>query len=41
LRLDRIPVMLISHLNDLENLALADNRIALDTGWDRETLPLS
>jgi hypothetical protein len=35
-----IPVIQITHLNDAEKraLALAANRIALDAGWDRETL---
>src|SRR5206468_4892787 len=35
-----VPVIQITHLTDLEKraLALAENRIALDAGWDRETL---
>jgi ParB-like nuclease family protein len=35
-----VPIIQITHLTDLEKraLALAENRIALDAGWDRETL---
>jgi ParB-like chromosome segregation protein Spo0J len=35
-----VPVIQITHLTDLEKraLALAENRIALEAGWDRETL---
>ena len=38
--LREVPVIQIAHLTDLEKraLALAENRIALDAGWDRETL---
>jgi DNA modification methylase len=38
--LREVPVIQITHLTDLEKraLALAENRIALDAGWDRETL---
>ena len=38
--LRQVPVIQITHLTDLEKraLALAENRIALDAGWDRETL---
>jgi DNA modification methylase len=40
LGLTEIPVIQITHLSDLEKraLALAENRIALDAGWDREML---
>jgi DNA modification methylase len=36
----QVPIIQITHLTDLEKraLALAENRIALDAGWDRETL---
>ena len=39
--LREVPVIQITHLTDLEKraLALAENRIALDAGWDRETWP--
>ena len=38
--LQKVPVIRITHLTDLEKraLALAENRIALDAGWDRNTL---
>lgn len=37
---DKVPVIQIKHLRDAEKRApaLAENRIALDAGWDRETL---
>jgi ParB-like chromosome segregation protein Spo0J len=40
LGMTEVPVIQITHLTDLEKraLALAENRIALDAGWDRETL---
>jgi DNA modification methylase len=40
LRLSQVPVIQVAHLTDVEKraLALAENRIALDAGWDRETL---
>jgi DNA modification methylase len=40
--LRQVPVIQITHLTDLEKraLALAENRIALDAGWDRETLAI-
>lgn len=38
--LREVPVIQIAHLSEVEKraLALAENRIALDAGWDRETL---
>ena len=40
LGMTHVPVIQITHLTDLEKraLALAENRIAIDAGWDRETL---
>ena len=40
LGMKEVPVIQITHLTDVEKraLALAENRIALDAGWDRETL---
>ena len=40
LGMTHVPVIQITHLTDLEKraLALAENRIALEAGWDRETL---
>jgi DNA modification methylase len=40
LGLKQVPVIQIAHLTDLERraYALAENRIALDAGWDREAL---
>ena len=40
LRLRRVPTIVVSGLNDAEKraLALADNKIAANAGWDRSTL---
>jgi DNA modification methylase len=40
LRMAHVPAIRITYLTDAEKraLALAENRIALDAGWDRETL---
>jgi DNA modification methylase len=40
LRLDRVPVIVVEHLNDTERraYAIADNKIALNAGWDEELL---
>ena len=40
LGLDRVPVIVARHLSDLEKraYALADNRIALNAGWDEDLL---
>jgi hypothetical protein len=40
LGLKRVPVIQLTHLSKLEKraFALAENRIALDAGWDRQTL---
>ena len=40
LKLDRVPVIVVEHLNDAEKRAygIADNKIALDAGWDEDML---
>lgn len=40
LGLDRVPVIVATHLSDVEKraFALADNRIALNAGWDEDLL---
>jgi ParB-like chromosome segregation protein Spo0J len=40
LRLRRVPTIVVSGLSDVEKraLALADNKIAANAGWDRSTL---
>jgi DNA modification methylase len=40
LGMTHVPIIQVTHLTDLDKraLALAENRIALDAGWDRETL---
>ena len=40
LGLNKVPVVRLSHLDDIQRkaFALADNRIALNAGWDEETL---
>jgi ParB-like chromosome segregation protein Spo0J len=40
LRLPQVPVIVLSHLSDAQKRAyiLADNRLALDAGWDDELL---
>src|SRR5436190_9719320 len=40
LGMTHVPVIQVTHLTDLEKraLALAENPIALEAGWDRETL---
>jgi ParB/RepB/Spo0J family partition protein len=42
LGLERVPVILLKHLSELQcrQLMLADNRIALNSGWDLEALKL-
>jgi hypothetical protein len=42
LGLELVPVIEIAHLSEAEKraFALAENRIALDAGWDRETLAI-
>jgi len=42
LGLPEVPVIVIGHLNETQRrqLVLADNRIALNAGWDMETLKL-
>jgi DNA modification methylase len=42
LGLERVPVILLRHLSELQcrQLMLADNRIALNSGWDLEALKL-
>ena len=40
LKLDRIPVIEVTHLSDADQraYAIADNKIALNAGWDEELL---
>ena len=40
LKLDRVPVIIADHLSDAEKraYAIANNRIALNAGWDEEIL---
>ena len=40
LKLQRVPVIVLSHLSEAQKRAyiLADNRLALDAGWDDELL---
>lgn len=40
LELAKIPVIVLDHLNEMQKRAyiIADNRLALDAGWDEETL---
>jgi DNA modification methylase len=40
LKLERVPVIVASHLSEIEKraYALADNKIALNAGWDEELL---
>src|SRR6266849_2153071 len=40
LKLQQVPVIVLSHLSDAQKRAyiLADNRLALDAGWDDELL---
>ena len=42
LRLDRIPVIVADHLNETQKraYAIADNKIALNAGWDDELLKI-
>ena len=42
LKLERIPVLVIDHLNEREKRAymIADNKIALNAGWDEELLKI-
>jgi len=42
LGLERVPVILLKHLSELQcrQLMLADNRIALNSGWDLEALKI-
>jgi ParB-like chromosome segregation protein Spo0J len=42
LKLERIPVLVIDHLNETETraYAIADNKIALNASWDEELLQL-
>jgi DNA modification methylase len=42
LGLERVPVILLTHLSELQcrQLMLADNRIALNSGWDLEALKI-
>ena len=40
LKLERVPVIVLDHLSDTQRRALviADNRLALNAGWDEEML---
>lgn len=40
LRLERVPVIIVDHLSELEKrtFALADNKIAMNAGWDDDLL---
>src|SRR5713101_2031282 len=42
LHLDRVPVIVLDHLSDIQRRAyiIADNRLALHAGWDNEMLGL-
>ncbi len=42
LGIDRVPVLVISHLSEAElrAYAIADNRLAELAGWDRDTLAI-
>src|SRR3954463_10995022 len=42
LGLDRVPTIRLSHLSDAQRRAyvIADNKLALNAGWDRETLAI-
>ena len=40
LRMTEVPVIVLDHLSETQRraLVLADNRLALDAGWDEEML---
>ena len=40
LKLDRVPVIIADHLSEAEKraYAIADNKIALNAGWDEDML---
>jgi ParB-like chromosome segregation protein Spo0J len=42
LKIERVPILRLSHLSDAERRAyiLADNKLAQNAGWDREILAI-